>query len=256
MSSGVRDATFSDGSTFSSPVAPYAATVSDGTWQFTELGAGTGDWQLTISGYYTTELGWKAPYGEGEHTFALNATSNAHFGADNIAILSPSDVSANVLGGSSTPGGVSIDLPGTTNGGTFTAQQIPNPSGLSQLAITAGENNPVFAASTGDLSVNPQIWTVDYTGLQQGQSATLVFHYDPTLLPVGIDESQLGMWHFNGTTWDFGGTVNPADHTITFATNSFSPFQLGVSVPEPSTIALAGIGVLALLAYKRRKRSA
>ena len=141
---------------------------------------------------------------------------------------------------------MSINLPGPTSGGTFTAQQIPNPSGLSQLAITAGQNNPVFAASTGDLSVNPQIWTVEYTGLQTGQTASLVFHYDPTLLPAGTDESKLGMWHFNGTTWDFGGTVNATDHTITFVTSSFSPFELGISVPEPSTFMLAGLGVAGL----------
>ena len=254
VSSGSRDATFSDSSTFSSPVAPYAATVTDGTWLLTELGAGTGDWQLTISGYYTTELGWKAPYGTGEHTFTLNATSNAHFGTGNIATLSPSDVAASVLGGSSTPGGVSINLPGVTNGGTFTAQQIPNPSGLSQSAITAAQSNPVFAASTSDLSANPQIWTVDYTGLQEGQTATLVFRYDATLLPAGFDETQLGIWHFNGTGWDFGGTVNPTDHTIAFETSNFSPFQLGVIVPEPSTVALTGIGMLALFVCGWRPR--
>ena len=252
---GTFNATYSNSTSTSSPVAPYADHVTAGTWQLTELGAGTGNWQLSISGSYSTTLGLQSPYGSGPETFALNATSSAHFGADNIAMVAPTDTSASVLGGASTPGGVSINLPGTTNGGTFTAQQIPNPSGLSQLAITAGENNPVFAASTGDLSVNPQIWTVEYTGLQAGQMATLVFHYDPTLLPPGTDESKLGMWHFNGSTWDFGGTVNTMDHTITFDTTSFSPFELGVSVPEPSTMVLAMMGLLALLAHRLRKRS-
>ncbi len=255
VAAGTLNASFSDGTSGSSPVAPYANHVTAGTWQLTEVGAGTGNWQLSIAGHFTTSLGWKAPYGNGEHTFTLNATSTAHFGADNIATLSPADVVASVLGGASTPGGVSINLPGASSGGTFTAQLIPNETGLSQLAIAAAQNNPVFAASTADLAANPQIWTVDYTGLLPGQVATLIFHYDPALLPGGIDESQLGIWHFNGTTWDFGGTVNTTDHTVTFDTTNFSPFELGVSVPEPSTIVLAGIGLLALVAHGLRKRS-
>ncbi len=104
--------------------------------------------------------------------------------------------------------------------------------------------NPIFAASTADLSVHPQIWDVEYTGLQKGQDATLVFHYDPSLLPAGTDQSQLGIWHFNTTAnaWQFGGTVNTTDHTITFVTGSFSPFELGVkTVPEPATIVLVGL---------------
>ena len=243
---GKLDSSFSNGGTGSGSLAPYSDQVTDGLWQLTELGAGTGNWQLSISGYYATTLTWPDPYGNGSSKFTLNATATAQFGVDNIATLTPDDTSANVLGGATTPGGVSIQLPGSTNGGTFTAQQIPNPDGLSQLAIQAGEANPIFAASTGELSVNPQIWNVDYTGLQEGQSATLVFHYDPSLLPAGTDESKLGIWHFNGTTWDFGGTVNLNDHTIAFTTSSFSPFQLGVAVPEPSTFVLAGMAAVGL----------
>ncbi len=254
VTGGTGHADFSDGSTTTYPIAPYDDHVTTGNWQLTEQGAGTGNWQLSVSGTYVTTLGWRNPYGSGPETFTLNATSTAHFGAGNIATLAPTDTSASVLGGASTPGGVSITLPGPSNGGTLTAQQIPNPSGLSQAAITAGESNPVFAASTGDLSVNPQIWTVEYTGLLAGQTATLVFHYDTSLLPVGTDESKLGIWHYNGSTWDFGGTVNTLDHTITFDTTSFSPFVLGLAVPEPSTFVLAGLGIVGLAGMALRKK--
>ena len=152
---------------------------------------------------------------------------------------------------------MSINFGSPTNGGTFTAQQIPNATGLSQQAIAAAQNNPIFAASTGDLSVNPQIWSVDYTGLQTGQSATLVFHYDPSLLPAGTDQSTLGIWHFDkiANAWVFGGTVDTTDHTISFTTSSFSPFELGVkATPEPATIVLFGLGLAALAAARLRRR--
>jgi len=232
----------------------YTGTVTSGLWTLSESTAGSGDWKLQVSGFFIPPIG---PQG-GTEKFTLSAVATAHYGSANVTTLAPTDTTASVLGGSSAIGGVSINLPGNSNGGTFTAQQIPNETGLSQQAIAAAEKNPIFALSTDSLSVHPQIWSVDYNGLQSGQAATLVFNYDPALLPVGTDESKLGIWHFNkiGNAWEFGGTVNTTDHTITFVTTSFSPFQLGVNVPEPAACVLAGLGLVALCFAGLRKRTA
>ena len=96
---------------------------------------------------------------------------------------------------------------------------------------------------------------MQYSGFLNDTTVELVFHYDPSLLPVGTDESQLGIWHFNTTlgVWQFGGTVNTADHTITYTTDSFSPFELGIAtVPEPSTLVLGGLGLAVLCCLSRR----
>ena len=46
--------------------------------------------------------------------------------------------------------------------------------------------------------------------------------------------------------------VDPVDGTITFTTVSFSPFVLGVAVPEPSSLVLAVLAGLAWLTYRKR----
>jgi hypothetical protein len=231
----------------------YTGTVTVGLWKLSESAPGSGDWSLDVSGYHIPP---NQPAGNTEK-FTLDAHSTAHFGGSNVTTLAPTDTSGGVLGGAAVPGGVSITLPGPSNGGTFSAQQIPDNTGLSQAAVAAAEANPIFLASLADMSVNPQIWDVQYTGLLAGQSATLVFHYDPALLPEGTNQSALGIWHFNklSNVWEFGGTVNTTDHTITFTTTSFSPFELGVQVPEPATIVLAGVGLIALLVEHRRRRA-
>ena len=99
---------------------------------------------------------------------------------------------------------------------------------------------------------------VDFDGvLAPGSTVELVFAYDETLLPPGTDESLLGIWHFNSNIndWEFGGTVDTVENTVTYVTDNFSPFQLGL-VPEPSTLALAAFGFIALAARCLRRRQA
>ncbi len=242
------------GNSSSGDESGFSDKITTGTWTLKESAPGSGDWSLAINGTY---VNGSASSSSVQQVFTLSASSTAHFGAANVTSVAPTDTHADVLGGASTPGGVSIDLSGTSAGGTLTAQQIPNLTGLSEQAVAAAASNPVFAASTSTLSANPQIWTVDYTGLLSGQSATLVFNYDPSLLPAGFDQTQLGIWHFNSNTgaWEFGGTVNTTDHTITFVTTSFSPFALGTTaVPEPATLLLAALGLISLVGLRRCRR--
>jgi hypothetical protein len=234
----------------STSFVPFSDSLTGGSWTLSESSLGSGDWTLAFNGHY--DFGENRPRG----TFTASATSvsTAHFGTANIAAVTATDTHAQALGGATATGGVTADFSQPTSGGTLSVQQLPSNTGLTQTALAAAGTNPIFGVSSADLSVTPQIWNVDYSGTLDGALATLVFHYDPSLLPAGTDQTKLGIWHFSTVTntWNFGGTVDTLNDTITYVTDSFSPFALGV--PEPSTFALGILGALALAAFGRRRR--
>ncbi len=238
--------------------------LSGGQWTLSES---NGTWTLAGSLVYN--------YGDtssAEFAVATNVVSTAYFAPNNLVENVPSQVGATepivvqTLGSESgTTGGVAITLPplppdspsaGVTS---VEVQAIPDLTGVSQAAIEAAQLNSVFAASLESVAEggpqNLQIWNVHPSGFINGTQATLVFNYDPNLF-TGIDQSKLGIWHFNkiGNFWEFGGSVDVANHTITYTTTSFSEFVAGV--PEPSSMTLAGAGLAALAFITLRKRRA
>jgi hypothetical protein len=230
----------------------FSSNLSSGTSTLQQTTPGA--WQLAINFTYvdTQSLGGETS----TLTYTGTIHASAMFGAANVANVDPSmNPTADVLGGSAQVGGVSAMFDPSGTAGTFSAQQIPF-AGLSNAAIAAAKQNPVFALSTSNLSVTPQIWDVQYSGIL-GLGIQLTFHYDPSLLPLGTDESKLGIWHYDSSSnmWQFGGTVDTVDHTIIYFANSLSPFELGLKVPEPSTIVLAGLGVLGLGFATLRKKN-
>jgi hypothetical protein len=241
--------------------------LTTGTFTLSETGPGSGQWTLGIHGTVTYT------YNDGTTTGTLTATGNqfatATYSANNqTGVTTASSGTETVtVPGSTTNSTVTATLPQGTTAGTLSVQQVPGITSLTQAAVTAGQNNPVFALSTSDTSIGaPQIWTVQFTGNLEGGTATLTFDFDPSTIPVGTPLADLGIWHFNESLgqWQFlTGPINVYNgyDTITITTNSFSPFELGrepVGTPEPATIVLAAAGMLPLGCFfaLRRKRLA
>ena len=198
-------------------------------------------WVLT-AGQGINDLGQITGYGTigGQtHAFLLTPEGVAGLG---------SNQTADSGGGVGTVAGVEATFGNVTAVGTLTSTYLEANS-LDQLQQFTGTN---LAFDAGGIL---QAWDLSFSGTFSG-SATITLHYDPTTLN-GTPESELIVWHFvDHNHWEkvAGEVIDTNAHTVTFTTDSFSPFALGV--PEPSSLTLAGLGAFGLIAcaWRRRRR--
>lgn len=151
---------------------------------------------------------------------------------------------ASLLGGSGTTGGLDVALDVSSGSGLLTAsfQQAT----LADIASGFGVALP-FALPSSLTSLWEITGGEDFEG-----TAQLTFAYDPALLPVGFDETQLAIAHLERGTWELlTGSVDADANTITVETDSFSPFSL-VSVPEPATSWLVLAALLPAARWRAR----
>ena len=131
------------------------------------------------------------------------------------------------IGGSSHVGGVDFEFDDATSAGTFFGEYSEADAG--EMTERETEHQfalPTFLTPGGSTT---QLWNLEYSGTHAGL-IHLTFAYNPALLPAGFDESQLVIYHYNGTAWDtLTGTIDTATHKITVATTSLSPFALGIT---------------------------
>ena len=156
-------------------------------------------------------------------------------------------------GGSSQVGGSTATFSDVASAGTFNSIYYTpvSSSGLASDVGSAAAGSATFLVPGS----TDQVWDLGFDGSFTG-STTVVLHFDPSLLG-GVNPASLVIYHWDGSEWTVppGQVVDPVADTITFTTDSFSPFMLG-EVPEPGTLVLLGSGALSLAGRVLRKRRA
>ena len=234
-----------DGNVFSIPVTGGTPTVLasfNGTNGETPVG------NLTLSGstlYGTTELGGNLSLNNGQGEGTVFALSVPGIGPQNFT----------EGGGPTTVGGAEGAFTDVTSPGTFSANFFEP---TTSAALTAD----VGAAAAGSIDFalpggRFQFWDLGFTGTFTGD-VTVTLHFDPSIL-YGTPLADLHVEHYTNGAWVLPANqvVDTVNDTITFTTDSFSPFMLAdISSPEPSSVVLLGLGALALAAAARRRMRA
>jgi hypothetical protein len=156
------------------------------------------------------------------------------------------------------PGLEHVSFPSVSTAGTLTGgyQWYTDPATLhADFGSAYNALNFILAGQNADGSFSAghgaQVWSLANTSTFNG-AATVSLDYSP-LLVGSASPSQFQIYNYVGDTWVpvANQSVDVADHIITFSTNNFGLFILGV--PEPSSIVLA-VGALAVLLARAARR--
>ncbi len=229
--------------------------LSTGVWTGTDFNGLADPFSLggTFPGYPDTDYGLTDfPGGPGNGGWTSDYYANSTMLLPMYAISGVLTVrTATAGGGLTSVGGVNADFgnANVTTPGTLTSnfQEATSAAALTAAigTVAAGQINFLLSGSM------IQVWDLSFSGVFTGD-ATTTLHFDPSLINVPV--ADLVIEHYENGQWAIpsGQVVDPVADTITFQTDSFSPFVLS-EVPEPSTFALLIAGAIGLVVAGRRK---
>jgi hypothetical protein len=201
------------------------------------------------------------------------------------AVLSPGGSSTTfdpvvVPAGSTLEDTVTGTLTSPDLSGTYTQWVYKTPSGtydfLYQVATTSGVIHRVTTSHFGTFTTDVGVLTglvsppgalpggivpnnvggtvVDRSSEGGGVGNVVGFNFTTVQITAGSNSVVLAV-ETNATSFSTGGFVSIIDGTTAF-NNADQPAATIQSVPEPSTMALAGLGALGLIGYSLRRRKA
>ena len=128
-------------------------------------------------------------------------------------------------GGSSVPGGEDYRFDDVTGAGSCFGEYSQADANEISVRIARGEFDTLTFLQPGGPQ---QIWKLQFSGSYAG-TVGLTFGYDATSLPVGLDQSGLAIYQFDGAAWQkLATTVDTVGHTLRVTATYLSTFALGV----------------------------
>jgi len=181
-------------------------------------------------------------------TFHFEDTTDLVAGSTTGEEVPLGDPSGSANGGAGNTGGVNYAFQGVTTGGTlFVGATVTDPGEDIQWGYNdVDEPEPELL----DLNTILEVWDVEFDG--EFDTVTLTFWYDEALLPPGVQEEDLQLWHFDGDVWEWellDAQIDTALDTITVTMDSLSPFLM---TPEPASLSLLVLGAAVVLLRRRR----
>jgi fibronectin-binding autotransporter adhesin len=194
------------------------------------------------AGYYQAVGGkWDAT----NHLFTPSSVASGTSGSAiplNLAAVERALVTYGGIDGANWTVGASFVAAASTQNVTFTATGISG-SVLAGLEGTAGEDQDVLSG-----------WTLATSNYTVSMSNPIYFSFK---VGAGRSADDLKLWQYSGTKWT---SYTPFDLTYDGTYASFTATALrgyavtGTPVPEPGTVGLLGVAVLAVLGWGWRRR--
>lgn len=128
-------------------------------------------------------------------------------------------------GGSGVPGGLDYEFDDVDSDGSCFGSFSRADDAEIEIRVAQGEFDDLTFPTPGKPA---QIWEVEFSGSFIG-SVNLTFCYDETLLPPGLDEETLVLYHSTGGSWvKLSSIVDSLANTISANTTTMGYFALGV----------------------------
>jgi hypothetical protein len=162
--------------------------------------------------------------------FMFNVDANSQVSSGTVSSGSNTSTSTAAPGG----GTITIHFDNVSTGGQVSIEEksaASLDSGTPSIFNVVGSTAASFSVGTGTALTAGTIYEIDLSAIAHSGFIDVTIPYDPSLLPVGMSESNVKFYHYTGTAWeDVTVSVDTTAKTVTGRLTSLSPVVAGYSL--------------------------